>query len=93
MARFLQKMYPLSLYALGLILLGQYVAATFNGPGKISVKYGGALDGCLDQTMKWVVDGNCGVFMAKELSGGSKFCFPCLIVMSRRTMTGAWSSF
>jgi hypothetical protein len=91
MARFLQKMYSLSTCALDLILLGQYAAATFNGPGKISVKYGGALDGCLDQTMKWVVDGNCGVFTAKALSGGSKST-SLVLVVPRRTMAGAWNS-
>lgn len=72
MALFLRRMYSLSLYALGFALLGQHAAAYFSGPGKISVKYIDAFDGCLDQTMKWVVDGNCGVFTAKTLSGRSK---------------------
>lgn len=65
-------MYSLSLYALGLFLLGGYVAASMNGPGKITVRNGGVFDGCLDQIMKWVVDGNCGVFTAKTITGGSK---------------------
>ena len=65
-------MYFLSLYGLALLLLGQHVAASMNGPGMISVNYGGSFGDCLDQTMKWVVDGNCGVFMAKTMTGGSK---------------------
>jgi hypothetical protein len=43
-----------------------------DGPGKISVKYGGAFDGCLDHTMKWVVNGSCGIFTVKTIKGGSK---------------------
>jgi hypothetical protein len=65
-------MYFLSLYGLALLLLGQHVAASLNGSGMISVNYGGSSDGCLDQNMKWVVDGNCGVFTAKTITGGSK---------------------
>jgi len=72
MAGFLRKMYSFSLYALGLVLLGQHTIASFSGPGNIFVKYGGAFDGCLDQAMKWVVNGNCGVFTARKLTGGSK---------------------
>lgn len=71
MAGFL-NMHSIPFYALGFVLLGQHATASFTGPGNISVKYGGAFDGCLDQTMKWVVDGNCGVFTAKQLTGGSK---------------------
>jgi hypothetical protein len=65
-------MHFLSLYGLALLLLRQHVAASMDGLGKISVKYGGAFDGCLDHTMKWVVDGSCGVFTAKTIRGGSK---------------------
>jgi hypothetical protein len=62
----------LSLYNIVLLLLGQYVVANMNGPGIISVNYGGSIWGCLDQNMKWVVDGSCGVFVAKTIVGGSK---------------------
>lgn len=92
MARFLQKIYSPSLYALGLVLLGQYAVASFSGPGKISVKYGGAVDGCLDQTMKWVVDGNCGVFTAKTLSGSSKSTSLCQEILWRKPFVGYGTS-
>lgn len=78
---------------MGLVLLGQHAAASFSGPGKISVKNNGAFYGCLDQTMKWVVDRNCGVFTAKTLSSGSRWTSLVLYFMPRGTMTRAWNYF
>jgi hypothetical protein len=73
MVSFLQRMYSVSLYVLGLVLLGQHVAGSMNGAGKVVVRRGGVFEGCLDQTMKWVVNGSCGVFTAKTwTSPGSK---------------------
>ncbi len=52
-------------------LLVQHTVADMNGSGHVVVRTGGSFQGCLDATMKWVVDGNCGVFTAKTLKGSS----------------------
>lgn len=83
-------MYFLSLYSLALLLLRQHVAASLDGPGMISVNYGDSSDGCLDQTMKWVVDGNCGVFTAKTITGGSEFIYSPRGILSK-SWYGHWA--
>lgn len=56
-------------------LLAQHVVADRNmaGPGHVLVRTNGLFQGCLDESMKWVVDGSlCGIFTAKTSTGPSK---------------------
>ena len=54
--------------------------ADMNGPGHIYPKYNGTYVGCLDEYMRWVVDGDCAVFTANTLAGfGSKQDFVSIL--------------
>jgi hypothetical protein len=61
---------PISSYALKVLLVGS-VMASMNGQGHIYPKYNGVYVGCLDENMRWVVNGDCGVFTANTLAGFS----------------------
>jgi len=65
------KLSSTALYGFILALIATGASAAMNGPGHINVHQGGSVVGCLDQTMKWVIDGKCGVFTAETLTGPS----------------------
>lgn len=69
------KLFNMAPYALGVMLLASGVSASMSGPGHIYPRYEGVYVGCLDEYMRWVVDGDCGVFTAKTITsfGGEYF--------------------
>jgi hypothetical protein len=74
------KLFNMVSYALGVTLLASGVSASMTGPGHIYPKYEGAYVGCLDEYMRWVVDGDCGVFTAKTITGfGGKYSWRFIV--------------
>lgn len=87
------KLSKMASYALGVVLLASGVSASMSGPGHIYPKYEGAYVGCLDEYMRWVVDGDCGVFTAKTVTSFGGKCFWRFVVETITAVDDAYLLF